>query len=332
MKRDGTEMSSWQSFMWDYRDPEQYIEKLKHGMPPLIISVAITGGVAGKEENPALPETPEEQADSTYEACKAGASVVHIHARDPNQGYAGMSVNTDDFRRVNKLVRERCPDIIIGNTAGGSMLISREEARVSLDAGPEMASLNCGPLLFRGKLRKRLPPLTGRDEDISIESKITAVTWAETELQASEMKRGGIKAELEVYHPQMLNVVRNLINKGLVEKPYWFSLIFGDPIATPPTPLNLVTMALGLPTDSIFQFIGVAYMQLSVITMGMLMGGHVRVGMEDNLFYRKGELLKSNADAVRRVVQLAEVLERPVATPKQAREILGLSSTPSRYD
>ena len=325
-------MNSWKSYIWDYRDPNQYLEKLRTDMPPLVITVAITGGIAGKEENLALPETPEEQADSAYEAYKAGASIVHVHARNPSEGYATMSANTDDYRKINKLIRERCPDIIINNTTGGSPQISREGARASLDAGPEMASLNCGPLVLRGPLRKRLPPLTGRDEDVSLDSLITPITVVETELLASEMKKRGIKPELEVYHPQMYNIVGNLIRKGLIDEPYSFSLIFGDPIGTAATPLNLVTMLSGLPNNSICQFIGVAHMQLPVITMGMLMGGNVRVGFEDNTYYRKGEPLKSNADAVRRVVQLAEILGRKIAAPKEARAMLGLSSTPRKWD
>lgn len=315
----------------NYLDPREYMKGLIEGMPPLIITVAITGGVAGKEVNPNLPETPEEQADSVYEAYKAGASVVHIHARDPKNGYATASSNPDDYYKINKLVRERCPDIIIANTTGASVDMPRSEAIKSLEAKPEMASLNCGPLILRGKLKRRLPPLSGRDEDQDLSKLVIPVTFAETEHFAAEMKKRGVKPELEVYNCQMFNVVDNLIRQGLLDKPYSFSLIFAEAIAQPPTMQNFISAVAGLPEDSIFQAIGVGPAQFPVLMMSMVIGGNVRVGFEDNIFYKRGELLKSNAQAVEKVVRIANELERPIATPAQAREMLGLSKTPSVY-
>lgn len=321
----------WKSYLWDPTDTDQFLEKLRVGMPPLIITVACTGGVSGKEVNPALPETAEEQANSIYEAYKAGAAVVHIHARDPKEGYANASSDPEVYRKINRLVRERCPDIIIANTTGGSMTMSREKARASLEAEPEMASLNCGPFVLSGALRKRQLPLTGRPEDVSLSNSLVAMTVGETELLAAEMKKRAIKPEFEIYHLSMVNQLRNLIRKGLVEPPYSCSLIFGDPIGTVVTAGNLVSMVANLPKNSIFQIIGVAYMQQTATTIGMLMGGNVRVGFEDNVFFRRGEPLQSNAQAVKRIVQLAEILERKVATPKEAREILNLPATSRKW-
>jgi 3-keto-5-aminohexanoate cleavage enzyme len=127
---------------WNYHDVREYIRLVqRQEMPPLIISVALTGGVHGKEVNPNFPETPEEQAQQAYEAYKAGASIVHIHARDPKKGYASPSIDPEHCRTINKKFRELCPDIIINNTTGGGLgQLTTEERMRSLEADPEIAS------------------------------------------------------------------------------------------------------------------------------------------------------------------------------------------------
>lgn len=322
-------------YLWDYRNPYEFNARLREGMPPLIISVAVTGGIAGKEANPNLPETPEEQAQEAYRAYNAGASAVHIHARDPEKGYAYSSVNPAHYLDINRRIRELCPDIIINNTGGGGPGSGDDKARLrSLDGRPEIASLNCGPLIFKAVLKKREHPLTGRDEDVVLDDFIMPFTVGEAERFAKGMTERNIKPELEVYNPQQMNTVNTLIQAGLLKKPYWFSLIFSYPqggIAVSANMENVLNMIHMLPPDSLFQLIGVAYTQLFTATSAILLGSHVRVGMEDNLFYRRGELLKTNAQAVERIVRLARELGRDVATPQQARKILGLSEHPSQY-
>ena len=113
-------------YIWDYRDPYAWMQKVREGMPPLIISAAITGGVQGKEMNENLPETPEEQAEQTREAYDAGASIVHVHARNPEVWWMTTS-NPDDYLRANTLIRAKCPDIIINNTTGGGPELTMEQ-------------------------------------------------------------------------------------------------------------------------------------------------------------------------------------------------------------
>jgi len=325
----------YEDYVWDYKDVVAYEEKIKRGtMPPVIISVAVTGGVIGKEANPNLPETPEEQADDIYACYKAGAASVHIHARDPRKGYSVTTSNTEDYLKINKMVRERCPDIIINNTTGGGFKMTREARMASIDANPEICSLNCGPIVLKAVLPARKPPLSGRDVEIVLDDEIIDITVAETELFAKRMLDKNIKPELEIYNPQQLNFVHNLINQDLLKKPYWYSVIFSTyqgGLAVPGNIKNYVNMLDNLPPDSIFQTIGVGLNQVPMMTLSILTGGHVRVGMEDNLFLKKGELLKSNAQMVEKVVRLAQELGRDIATPKQAREMLGISDTPSSY-
>ena len=118
---------------WNYHDAREYlIRTFKGDFPPIIITAALTGGVHGKEVNAGLPETPEEQADDAYRSYKAGASIIHIHARDPNKGYASATSNSNDYYRVNKLVREKCEDVIISNTTGGGLGLTTEQRIKSL--------------------------------------------------------------------------------------------------------------------------------------------------------------------------------------------------------
>jgi 3-keto-5-aminohexanoate cleavage enzyme len=319
---------------WNYNNIQEYLELIRMGgMPPLIISVALTGGVHGKEVNPNLPETPDEQAQQAYEAYKAGAAIVHIHARDPKKGYASPSINPEDYRIINKKIRELCPDIIINNTTGGGLgQLTTEERMRSLEADPEIASLNMGPLAWKALLKKREPPLSGRPEDVLIDSVWPPTfSWKETELFAQRMLEKNIKAEMEVYHQGQFQLVYNLINKNLVRPPYLIQFVMGAPSAVLPTPQNLISMLYHVPPNSIVSVIGVGPFQLPLAAIAIAMGLHVRVGLEDNIYYRRGELAKSNAQLVERVVRIAKELDRPIATPAQAREMLGLPKEPKRY-
>lgn len=331
----GEFIMQYSDYVWDYKDVVEFEERIKNGtMPPLIVSVAITGGIIGKEANPNLPELPEEQAEEAYSCYMAGASAVHIHARDPQKGYSATSSNPEHYFNINKMIRERCPDMIINNTTGGGFEMTRKERMASLDANPELCSLNCGPIILKATLPARKHPLSGRDSAISLDDRIIIITFRETELFAKAMLEKNIKPELEIYNPQQLNIVHNLIRQKLVKKPYWYSVIFSTylgGLAVPGNIKNYMNMIDNLPRDAIFQTIGVGPNQVPMMTLSILTGGHVRVGMEDNLFYRRGELLKSNAQIVKKVVRLAGELGREIATPGQARQMLGISEIPSTY-
>ncbi len=313
---------------WNYADPYEYIGRVERStMPPLIITVAITGALAGKEESPYVPESPREQAEATYAAYKAGASAVHIHARDET-GAVG-SADPDRFREVNRLVRELCPDIIVGNSTGLEPWRPREDSMRVLDAEPEVASLNMGLIGGRKVVqKKRLPPLQGRPEDVT-NLALLAVTWEEVERIARICLEKNIKPEMEVYYSSMLWQVQNLLKKDLLKKPYWLQLIFSSRFEFP-TADSLTKMVHSLPRDCMFSVIGVGPHQLPITTMSIIMGGHVRVGLEDNLFYKRGELA-TNVQLVERTVRIAKELGREIATPSQAREMLGISQTPRRW-
>lgn len=316
-------------YLWNYADSYEFMEKVQKGMPPLIICVAPNGGVQGKEYNENLPETAAEIADSVYGAYQAGASMVHIHARDPND-LPSCARTTDIWHEVNRKVRSRCPEIVINNTTGGGLDMTMEERLSCLDAGPEMASLNLTPDMSKFKMKARDAPLTHPRPPIEYDECIPFSYKLVTQF-ATEMKKRGIKPELETYHTGGAWVMRDLIEQGLIEKPYWIQTVMGYQTSSFPTVSNVVGLLREFPEGSLWLCSGIGVFQLAMTTLSILLGGHVRVGMEDNIYYRRGEKLKSNAQVVERTVRIAHEMNREIATPAQARQMLGLTATPSEY-
>lgn len=316
--------------IWDYRNPYEWMTKVrKSDLPPLIICCAITGGIQGKEVNPNLPETPEEQAVQAHDAYNAGASMVHVHVRDPNRLY-DCSCDPARYRLVNGMIREKCPDIIINNTTGGGIGNTLEERMCALDARPEVASLNMGPDAYKITLKARTAPVPHPRPEATFQG-CMPVDYREITRFAEKMKSEGIKPELEIYHPGMFWTFEDILSQGLVASPFYFQFVMGYQTSLYPTPANLLTMVNNLPSNSVFAVAGIGPFQLPMITMSIILGGHVRVGMEDNVYSRRGELYASNAEAVERIVRIAKELNREIATPAEARAILGLSEKPSSY-
>ena len=317
--------------IWEYRNPHEWMERVQRSsFPPLMICVAITGGIHGKEANPDLPETPEEQAEQTLEAYEVGASMVHTHARDPEKWWDGAD-NAEQYRGVNRMIREACPEIIINNTTGGSLGMTIEQRVACLDAGPEVATLNMGPDMYKFKFKERKPPLPHPKPEEDVEG-VLPVTYGELRQFATAMKERTIKPEMEVYNPGQLWAVQDLVDLGLVEPPYFIQFVMGYQMSPWATPRNLISFMDQLPEQCIVEVSGLGPFQLPMTVMGMVLGAQmVRVGMEDNIYYRRGQLLKSNAQAVERVVRVATELNREIATPAVAREMLGISQTPSKH-
>ncbi|SFR96417.1 3-keto-5-aminohexanoate cleavage enzyme [Halomicrobium zhouii] len=270
---------------------------------PLIVTAALTGGVHGKEANPDLPETPEEIGRAAAAAEDAGAAVVHLHARRPN---GERSFATERFQEIDDAVRRHAEDVIIQHSTGGTGAPAEDRhLPLRTDPAPEMASLDMGPL-------NRYDHLTSEN------------TRGMVDALHAEMVERGIKPELEVFNDGHLNEVHGLLERRELADPVYATLIFGGGTLTPPRPRNLRNAVDNLPEGALFNTLGFGRHQLPFATMGILFGGHVRVGLEDNVYYRKGELAESNAQLVERVVRVAEELGRDVASPSQARDILGL--------
>lgn len=315
--------------MSSYTDSYAYMHRVKEGMLPVIICCACNGGMQGKEYNENIPETSDEIADSVFEAYKAGASMVHVHPRDRDRIYNTAS-SVEDYYEVNKKIRERCSDIIINDTSWGERHLSHEQIVGRLDAKPEMASLNLTPDMERYQLRERPARFTHPRPLVEYDD-TWAVTYKLVRRLASEMKTRGIKPELEIYHPGGQWVVQYLIGENLLTKPYWIQTVMGYQTSSYPTVQNTMDLVREFPDESFWLCSGIGPFQLPLTTLATLVGGHVRVGLEDNIYYRRGEKARSNAQLVERAVRIAHELNREVATPLQARQMLGLSVTPSVY-
>ncbi len=314
---------------WNYGDAHAYMRQLAAGMPPVIICLAANGGIQGKEYCAALPETAEEVADSVGEAYDVGASMVHIHARDPETLWKGATT-TDVWLDYNSKIRARCPDIIINNTTGGDLWMDNEQRLSCLDANPEIASLNLAPDMGKFRLKPRTEPLPHPRPEIVYDG-CAPFTYEQISHFARQMKQRGIKPELETYHPGCGWVIRDLIDQDLIEPPYWVQTVMGYQTSSFPTVDNVVQIVREFPERSVWLCSGIGAHQPPMTTLSLIMGGHVRVGLEDNVYYRRGEKATSNRQLVERAGRMAHELNREIATPAQAREMLGLSATPTQY-
>ena len=275
-------------------------------MDKLIITCAPVGAEVMKTDNPAVPYGPAEIAESALGAVRAGASIVHLHARTaegtPSQEAA---LFRDMFGRIKAEA-----DPILQLSTGGAVTATTAERLAPLDDPEvvkhlEMASFTCGTVNFGDEVFMNSPEF------------LLAL--------ARKLKATGIKPEIEVFEPGMIANALRLARKGELAHPLHFDFVLGVPGAMPGGVRQLQFLVDSLPGLCTWCVAGVGSQQLPLATMAILMGGHVRVGLEDNLYYRKGELAESNAQLVARIVRLAQELGREVATPDEARAILGIS-------
>lgn len=284
----------------------------------LIICVSPASNFQGKEANPALPYSPEEIAEEVYKCWNEGAAIVHIHCRDKD----GLPTNDPEyFHETAQRIREKKCDIIIQNSTATANAVLRgivtplppDEGLRSVEANPEMATLSMGLLamMYKGK---SLPPAE------------RTRPWIEK--AAKMMMHKGIKPELEIYNHSMMEEVYNLIDKELLTKPYWLSFVMhmhrvvqGGLAYTPKALMYYLDI---LPPDSMFSVIAIGTAELPATTMSILLGGHLRVGFEDNIYYKRGVLAESNAQLVARSARIGRELGREPATPDDAREVLGI--------
>ncbi len=269
---------------------------------PLIISAALTGSWPTKEQNPALPVTEEEIARAAVDAWRAGAAIVHLHVRNDE---GKITCDPARYSKVRELIRAAGSDVIINmSTGGGAGQTTDDERMEPVELRPEIASFDCGSLNFGKTVFVNSPAFL--DE------------------LASRMRRYDVMPEIECFEPgHVANAVR-LIDDGKLTPPYWFQFVLGVPGGSPGTIKQLLHMLEMLPPGSQWSACGIGRAQLPVGVAAMAIGGHVRTGLEDNLFYHKGLLADSNAQLVARLVRIASEMGRPVADPASARSILGL--------
>ena len=288
----------------------------------VIVTIAPTGGMAHKSQNPHLPTQPTEIAADVVACWKAGASVAAIHARRPDDG---ATCDAAVYREINQRIRDAGCDIVINNSTGGGVHgdmvkplpggrweIAFEERIKGMDAGAEMCTLDATTLnlSFEGREILMDTPL-GKGREL-----------------AAGMKARGIKPEWEVFSPtHILQDTTTLINEGLDEAPYFINLVMNVhrnfQNAMPFSPRHLQMMVDTLPKGAIFCVSGIGPSQLEANISALLLGGHARVGLEDNLYYRHGELA-TNLQLTERIVRILGELDMQPATPAEARDMMGL--------
>ena len=274
----------------------------------VIITVAPTGSIPSRKDTPHLPITPEEVAEETRRSYEAGASIVHLHGRDPKTGEPTPDIEV--FRQYLERIRETCPIVTQITTGGGAVTLglSPEQRLEAVEKlRPESASLNAGSMNFGRKLFPNTPDVM--------------------EAFARRMQEMGVKPEFEVYEIGMIQQVSHwIIRAGLADPPYRFSLVMGVLGGIPATIRNLQAMVEDLPEDSVWQVIGIGRHQLPLGAVATAAGGGIRVGFEDNIYLKKGVLARSNAELVEKAVTLVEAMGKDVANTDEARKILGLKS------
>ena len=286
----------------------------------VIVTIAPTGGMASKKQNQDLPTQPEEIATDVYHCFNAGASMVAVHARRPDDG---ATCNPEIYKRINSLIREKC-DIVINNSTGGG--INGDMVRQAANGYPE--------IMFD----ERIKGMEAGAEMCTLDPTTIVATFEGREILmntspercrqlAVMMKERGIKPEWEVFSPtHLLQDVQACIAAGLDEPPYFINFVLGVAAfqgALPYTPKILQQMVEIMPKDAIFNVSAIGPYQLNAGVQSILLGGHVRVGLEDNLYYSRGRLAK-NIEQVERIVRIIRDLGMEPATPAEARAIIGL--------
>lgn len=271
-------------------------------MNKLIITAAICGAEVTKEHNPNVPYTVEEIVKEAKSAYKAGASIIHLHVRNDD------GTPTQDINRVKECmdaIKKEIPDVIVQPSTGGAVGMSNEERIQPVNLRPEMATLDCGTCNFGG-------------DDIFVNTENTIKEFG------SKMIDLNVKPELEVFDKGMIDMALRLNKKGYIKENMHFNFVMGVNGGISATYRDLIFMKESIPSNATFTVSGIGKAQFEMAALSILLGGHVRVGFEDNIYIKKGVLAKSNGELVEKVARIANELGREIATPNEAREILGL--------
>jgi 3-keto-5-aminohexanoate cleavage enzyme len=272
-------------------------------MDKLIITAAITGSRISREQTPFIPITPEEITQSAFECWEAGAAIAHIHVRNVKTGIGTQDLKL--FRQVIEPLREKTDLLLCLTTSGipGLNLPLTQRLQV-LKLTPELASLDMGSINLGQSVFINSPEFL--------------------QIAATQMKEHDVKPELEIFDVGMIRTSLRMHQQGLLDDPLHYQFILGSPYGSPATPKALIHMQEMIPETATWSIVGIGRAHLPLSMLALVMGGHIRVGMEDNIYYQKGELVKRNAQFVERIIRIAQEYGRDIATPKDARRILHL--------
>lgn len=319
------------------RDPVWYTETMwkkgLSGFPPAMLTCAITGGNGGKELCAGLPETIDEQVESAYEAYRAGAAMIHIHCREP-ENLAQMSFNPELYAEVNAKIREKCPDVIINNTNICGRMVDVDSMTISdrllsiPEAAAEVGSVDVSCYSSQIPMKPRLPD----HPEPWVKENGYFITKSDVDVALEKLKQYGVKPEFECFAMTDLHYVRHLVNKGWTDPtggPNWIHFVYTNG-SNWNLPEFMSMLKQAVPRNSMLGIIATGTQQWPVLAMALVHGFNIRVGMEDNVYLDKGRKANSNAELCEKAVQLAKLVGRPIATCEQARAMLGLGE-PRKY-
>lgn len=271
-------------------------------MEKLIITCAISGAEVTKEDNPFVPYTAKEMATEAYLAAQAGASIIHLHVRE-DDGTPTQDVSR--FQEVIKEIRKLCPDIIIQPSTGGAVGMSNDQRLQPVSLYPEMCTLDCGSVNFGG-------------DEVFINSENDMIYFAE------KIYQNNVLPELECFGKMHIDQVMRLYRKGFIKDHLHFSFVLGVPGGMTGEERDFHFLRESIPKSSTYSVAGIGRYEFPLAKLAIEHGGHVRVGLEDNLYIEKGKLAQGNKDLVEKVVTMARAFGREIASPDEARIILGI--------
>jgi uncharacterized protein (DUF849 family) len=298
-------------------------------MPKTIVTAALTGSVHTPSMSPYLPITPEQIADEAIRACTAGAAVAHIHVRNPVDGHP--IPDNDLFRIVASRVKSKCDIILCFTTGGGPDQSVADRTKVINALKPELASYNAGSFNFgifpAADSVKEFKYDWEKNYLLATENTIFPNTFKTLREYTAILAEANTKPELEVYDFGMVYNIDYLVKKGYLKKPLYLQFVMGILGGIQPTSSNLLHLyqtAQEVLGDFVWSVCAAGKNQFPMCTQSLILGGNVRVGMEDNLYLNKGVLAKSNAEQVEKIIRIMKELGQEPATPAEARKILGL--------
>lgn len=271
-------------------------------MEKLIITCAITGAEVTKQDNPFVPYTIEEIALEAYSAYQAGASIIHLHVRNDD---GSPTQDVTRFDEAIKAINKLCPEVIIQPSTGGAVGMSCDERLQPIYLSPQMCTLDCGSVNFGG-------------DDVFINSENDIIYFAE------KIYEKNILPELECFGKMHIDQVMRLYKKGFIKSPLHFSFVLGIPGGMTGEERDFMFLKDSLPENATYSVAGIGRYEFPLAELAIKNGGHVRVGLEDNIYLKKGVLAQGNKELVEEVVRLAKLHSREIASPAEAKKILGI--------
>lgn len=285
-----------------------------------ILTCAVTGNLTTREQHPGLPITPEEIARAAIEAGRAGAAVAHIHARDVKTGKGSM--DTEAFREIMARIKNAGSDIIINLSTGEGGRYMPSEADPAV-AGPGTTLTT--PERRVAHVEALKPEICTLDFNTMFSGSAVVInTPRNLEIMANRIYAAGVLPEVELFDTGDLHLCKTFIERGLIKTPTLFQIVMGIRYSAVANPETLMYFRSQLPPDAIWAAFGIGRHEFPMLAQAWLLGGHVRVGLEDNVYISKGKLARDNAELVEKGVSLIENLGGSIATPTEARVILGL--------